>query len=116
MAKEIKSSIKLAIASSGSSGADGSLSTTEDLAGKFVGFQETVGTAAAAINLGIATPKVIFIQNTDPDNSMIVDNVSALNGWPQAIPAGAGVLLRPSSGTLYAKANVAPVKAWIVAG
>jgi hypothetical protein len=116
MAKEIKSSIKLAIASSGSSGADGSLSTTEDLAGKFVGFQETVGTAAAAINLGVATPKVIFIQNTDPNNFMTVDNVVGLTGWPQVIPAGAGILIRPSSGTLYARANIAPVKAWIVAG
>lgn len=118
MGKEIKCSIKLSIASKGGSKASGDIDSTEDLGAGCVGFQATIGSSsAAAINIGIGgIPKVLYIQNNDPDNFVQVDNVAALNGWPQKILPGTGILLRPTAATVYAKADTAPVPLWIVAG
>lgn len=117
MAKEISCSLKLSIASKGSSNAVGSVNSSEDLAGGFEGFQATIGsTTAAAIALGVPSPKVVFIQNLDDTNFLTVDAIVGLSSWPQKILPGTGVVLRPPNGTIYAKANAAPVNAWIVAG
>lgn len=118
MAKEIVASCKLSIGT-GSDKVAGDSSTTDDLAGECVGFNFTVSdTAAAAIGglTGIVTPKALYIENKDTDNPVTVDNVITLDNWPQTLQPGAGILLRPASGTLFAKATTAPVKVWIVAG
>lgn len=123
MAKEISSQVKLTITSNANSQAKGDLNWSEDLAGGIAGFQATIGsTSAAAIVLGagVTAPKVVYIQNLDPTtppgNFVTVDNVVGLNGWPQKIPAGTAALLRPLNSTIFAKADQAPVKVWIVAG
>jgi hypothetical protein len=118
MAKEINCSIKVSIASKGGSKASGDISSIEDLSAGCVGFQATVGSSsAAAINIGIGgVPKVLYIQNNDPDNFVDIDNVVTLDGWPQRILPGTGILLRPVSATIYGKADTAPVPVWIVAG
>jgi hypothetical protein len=114
MAKEITSKIDVSIGSKGGK-AVGSIATTEDSA-LFYGFNVTAGTTASAINLGVASPKLVFIQNNDANNYVEVDNVITMNGWPQKIKPGAGVLLRPPNGTLFGRSNLAPVAIWIVAG
>jgi hypothetical protein len=114
MAKEITSKIDVSIGSKGGK-ASGSISTTED-SDLFYGFNVTAGTAAAAINLGVTSPKLVFVQNNDATNYVEVDNVITMNGWPQKIKPGCGVLLRPPNGTLFGRANSGPVAIWIVAG
>ena len=118
MAKEISCSIKLSISPKGSSKASGEASSQEDIAAGGGGFQATIGSSsAAAISLGgLTAPKVVFIQNNDPDNPLTVDHVSSLDAWPQVIPPGTGILLRPPNGIIFGKATSAPVNAWIVAG
>jgi hypothetical protein len=117
MAKEIVASCKVTIGS-GTDKVAGDNSLSEDLEGTCVGFNFTVSnTAAVAISLtGIVTPKVVFIENKDDTNPVTFDNVITLDNWPQTLLPGAGVLLRPSTGTLFGKATAAPVKVWIVAG
>jgi hypothetical protein len=121
MAKEINCAVKVSVASKGNSKTGGDLSWTEDAAGGSGGFGVTLSTTAAAINIGagITAPKVIYIQNLDPTtggNSVIVDNVVTLAGWPQTILPGTAAVLRPGNSTIFGKANIAPVKVWIVAG
>jgi hypothetical protein len=67
-------------------------------------------------SLRSTVPKVVFIQNNDDTNFLTVDAVVGLSSWPQKILPGTGIVLRPPNGTIYAKANAAPVNAWIVAG
>jgi hypothetical protein len=116
MAKEIVASCKVIIGS-GTDKVAGDNSLSEDLAGTCVGFNFTVGLTAAAISLtGIVTPKVVFIENKDDTNPVTLDSAITLDKWPQTLLPGAGVLLRPATGTLFGKATGAPVKVWIVAG
>lgn len=117
MAKEINCSLKLSIASKGGSNAVGSVTSSEDLSGGFEGFQATVGsTTAASLGLDVPSPKTVYIQNLDDTNFVTVDAVAGLTGWPQKLLPGTGVVLRPPNGTIYAKADSAPVNIWIVAG
>lgn len=126
MAKEISANVKVSISSAGTSQAQGNLNWNEDLVGGCIGFEATIGsTTAAAISLGagITNPKFVYIQNLDPGtytptpgNFVTVDAVVGLTAWPQKIIPGTAAILRPLNATIYAKADTAPVKVWIVAG
>jgi hypothetical protein len=116
MAKEIKSTATVEITPTKGGKMTGSTTLTEDSSGQQYGFSVLAGTLAGAVALGVTAPKVVFIQNTDPINYVEVDNVSGMTGWPQKIVPGAGILLRPPNGTLYARAHNDPVEIWVVTG
>lgn len=116
MAKEISSTASVNITPSKGGKITATATLVEDAAGQQYGFSVIAGTTAGAVTLGVSNPKVVFIQNNDPSNYVEVDNVAGMTGWPQRIVPGAGILLRPPNGTLYAKAHNDPVEIWIVTG
>ncbi len=118
MAKEIATNLSVVI-SKGNSKANGQTTSSEDLAGGFIGFQQNIGLTAESINLGadITAPKVLYIQNLDTTNPVQIDSAGTMDNWPQTLLPGAAVCLRPSAGgSLFAKATGAVVAIWIVAG
>jgi hypothetical protein len=118
MANEIQCSISATITQSGQS-VSGSGSFQANLSAlNFLGQEVTIGSSsAAALPLGgLAAPTVVYIKNLDTTNYIQVDAVAALTSFPQTIHAGQSILLLPNTGTIYAKANGAPVQAWIVTG
>lgn len=117
MANEIQYSVSITVSTSGQS-VSGGISTQESAANNaFIGNEQTIGTTAELLVLGDigADPIFVFVKNLDPVNFLTVDSISSLDKFPQIILPGMGVLLRPATGTIYAKGDTAAVKAWIVA-
>lgn len=76
--------------------------------GDMVRTTQSIGTSAEAIVLGdLATAAVLAVYNTDATNYIEVDSVNTMDKFPQKIPAGGFILLRPQTTTIYAKANTA---------
>jgi hypothetical protein len=119
MSQEINCNLKLSIVASGNSKSSGELQWQEDAAGGSIGFEATIGSSSAtavSLGAGVTAPKIVYIQNNDLINYVVFDNVAGLNGWPQKVLPGTAAILRPPNGTLFAKADQAPVAVWIVAG
>lgn len=117
MANEIQYSVTVTVSTSGQSVSGGisAQETASNLA--FIGNEQTVGTSAEALVLGDigGNPVFVFVKNLDDTNFLTIDAVNTLDSFPQVILPGMGILLRPSTGTIYAKGDTAPVKAWVVA-
>lgn len=96
---------------------NGSFTGNANLTTSFIGDEQIIGNTSAATlllgNVGSA-PVFVFIKNMDATNYITVDAVSALNAFPQKILPGNGVYLTPLTGTIYAQANTAPCKAFVV--
>jgi len=118
MANEINSSVSCTISSGGQS-VTGSKSFTTSLSSTtFLGEEVTVGSTTAATLYvgGLTNPSALLVINLDTTNFLTVDSAVTLDKFPQKLTPGAGVLLLPESGTVYAKADTAPCQAWVVAG
>lgn len=118
MANEIAVSLSATISQAGQS-VSGSGSYNASLsATTFLGEEVTIGsTSAALLPLGgLAAPSIVYIKNLDTANFITVDSAAALTSFPQKIRAGQSILLLPETGSIYAKADTAPIQAWIVTG
>jgi hypothetical protein len=118
MANEISYNLSLTCNSAGQS-VSGSGSGTHDAgANGFIGEEAVVSSStAAALNLGPVTsnPVCVFIKNLDVTNFITVDAVIGLTNFPQKLLAGQAIFLLPETATIYAKADTADCKIWVVA-
>jgi hypothetical protein len=112
---EISASLSVSVSQGGNS-ASGSVSFHADAqADGFTGSEQLAGTTAAALDFGdLALPQMLFVKNLDSANFVQIDANSSFNGFPQKILPGQGVFLAPKTGTIYAKADTAPVLLWVV--
>lgn len=116
MSQEISVTVNSSITLNGQT-VSGNTSFKADLAGDYLGDEQTIATTSTAIDFGDMTSmKTLYIRNLDATNSIQVDSSTAFTGFPQLIPPGAAIMLLPQTATIYAKANVAPCKIFVVAG
>lgn len=116
MANEISVNLSQTISKTGES-VSSNATYQANLAGpQFIGVELSVGTAAAAINIGGITPSVIFIKNLDTTNYVEIDSAIGISSFPQKLFPGQAILLLPETGTFYGRANTAPCQVWITAG
>lgn len=116
MANETAVSINMTVTDAGGN-INGNVSFQEDFAGGgAIANEQTIGTSAEALVFGdVGTPKSVFVKNTDPDNFVEIDAVSTMDAFPQKLMPGQGILLKPQTATIYAKADTASCKVWVVA-
>lgn len=117
MANEISTNLSVSANTSGQS-VSGSASGSADAgAGGFIGTEVTVATSAAALDLGPVTsdPVFIFVKNLDGTNFIQIDSTSAMTAFPQKVLPGQAIYLNPATAVIYAKADTAPCKIWVVA-
>lgn len=117
MANEISTNINVTVTINGQI-VTGNVSGPSDASNPgFIGNEQLIGTTAETIFLGDigATPQFLFVRNMDGTNFVTVDAVSALTSFPQKILPNKGIYLTPETGTIYAKADTAACKIWVVA-
>lgn len=117
MANEIRYSISL---SARKSNAIVSLATSPSLTmtgDDMVQATQVIGTSAETVDLGEITgaPAMLMIQNLDTTNFIEIGGDSGLTVFKLKVLAGHSVLISPSSGTIYAKADTAAVRIQIAA-
>lgn len=117
MAQEISITVTSSITLSGQT-ASGTTNFKLDLAGDYLGEEQTIDTTSTALSFGdmVAAPKSLYVRNLDATNYVEIDESNSFNAFPQKIPPGGAILLLPQTLTIYGKANTAAVKVWIVAG
>lgn len=111
MADEITQTIRLTATKNGALiGLSTSKTTTLVGSGMFQNTQ-TIGTTAELVSFGdlAGAPSQLLIRNLDPVNFIELGGDSGLTVFKLALLAGEAMLVRMSSGTLYAKANTAAV-------
>jgi len=82
-----------------------------------MGDEQTIATTSTALNLGdISGIKALYVRNLDATNFVQIDSNNGFANFPQKLYPGDAILLLPQTTTIYAKADTAPVKIWIVAG
>ncbi len=113
---EISASLSINI-SQGGNAASGSVAFRADAqADGFTGSEQLAGTSATALVFGdLGLPQFVFVKNLDETNYVQIDANNSFNGFPQKLLPGQGIFLTPQTGTIYAKANTAPVLLWVVA-
>jgi hypothetical protein len=118
MAQEISAACSLSITLQGQT-ASGTTAFKGDLSvGGYLGEEQTIGTTSELIGLVDVNvpPRCLYIRNMDTTNYVEIDSASAMTSFPQHLLPGDACLLLPLTATIYAKANTAPVKIWVVAG
>lgn len=117
MANEISTNINVTVTVSGQV-ATGTVTGLSDATNNaFIGNEQLIGTAAETILLGDigGTPAFLFVRNMDATNYVQIDAVNTFDAFPQKVFPGKGVYLYPQTGTIYIKADTAPVRVWVVA-
>lgn len=116
MANAIAYNVTLQITGSGET-VVGTVNYSGAGASAMIGNQQLIGTTAETLTFGdVGTPNSLFVKNLDPDNYIEIDSVNTMDKFPQKLLPGEGVLLKPQTGTIYAKANTAACYVWVVAG
>jgi len=115
MAESISITGALIVGSSPIISASSSTTATQSGSENFGGTQ-SIATSSTAIELGaVSTIGPMMVINTDSANYVEVDSASSFDKFPQKIPAGGFIILRPQTTTIYAKANTAAVNIRVVA-
>lgn len=117
MANEIFASIQLTATKTN---ANVNLTATfnQDMTGSnMVQATQLIGTSAETISFGdiSGAPTQVLIRNLDPTNFVEIGGDSGLTVFKLKLLAGKSMLIPPSSGTIYAKADTAAVRVQIVA-
>jgi hypothetical protein len=116
MAQEISVTVTAGITVS-SQTVSGTSTYKDDLTGEYIGEEQSVGTTAALIDVGtITTPAILYVRNLDATNYIEVDSISTMANFPQKLFPGEAVLLKPETGTVYAKAHTAPCQIFFICG
>src|SRR5262245_37084828 len=116
MAQEISVTVNSNITLQGQT-VSGNTAFKADLTGDYVGEEQDIWTNAEALDFGaIIIPTTVYIRNLDATNYVQVDSASAMTSFPQKIMPGQAIMLLPQTGTIYAKANTAACKIFLVAG
>jgi hypothetical protein len=117
MANEIFTSLELTARKNGAT-ISARVSGDQDMAGDdLLQLTQVIGTTAEAVSFGEITgaPAQVMIQNLDATNFVEIGGDSGLTVFKLKILAGKAVLISPSSGTMYAKADTAAVRILVVA-
>lgn len=116
MAKEITAGISVSITDVGNT-VSGGATFQINFSGNLVSTEITVPTSSTLLSFApVTAPEILFIKNTDPTNYIELDHVTGFTNWVQKLEAGEAIILHPEDGTVYAKANTASVKIYVVAG
>lgn len=117
MANEITANLNVTINDNGNS-ASGGAAFTANFSGNFIGNEQTIATTAETLLLGDvgSNPVILFVKNLDDTNFITVDAVNTLDSFPQVLQPGQAVVLCPTTGTIYCKADTASCKVLVVAG
>lgn len=117
MANEITQTIRLTIAKNGASASINTTKRIDMSGGGIVNNTQSIGTTAETLSLGdiSGAPSQIAIKNLDESNFVEIGGDSGLTVFKLRINAGETCIIRPTSGTLYAKADTADVRVQIVA-
>ena len=78
---------------------------------------QLIGTSAELVSFGeiAGAPAMVLIQNLDANNFVEIGGDAGLTVFKLKILAGKSMLISPSSGTVYAKADTAAVRIFLVA-
>lgn len=117
MANEITQTIQIQAVKNG---AQVSLSSTKriTMAGdEMVQSTQVIGTTAEVLSLGDITgaPGQLAVKNLDADNFVEIGGDSGLTVFKLRLMPGESMLIRPTSGTIYAQADTADVRVQILA-
>lgn len=110
MANEITKNFRISASKSGATILFAPAQSREDMTGSAL-MQNTqnIGTSSEVIVFGSISgaPGLVIIQNLDSTNFVEIGGDSGLTVHKQKIPAGKEIVMRPTSGTIYAKADTA---------
>jgi hypothetical protein len=117
MANEISVNLSCAISQGGNNVSSNATYQQNARNGGFIGNEQTIGTSQESLILGDVgtTPVLVMIKNLDATNFVQVDADTAFDKFPQKILPGKAIYLAPETGTIYIKADTAPVVVWVVA-
>lgn len=117
MANEIYTSLELTARKNGAT-ITARASGNQDMSGDdLIQTTQVIGTSSEAVSFGEITgaPAQVMIQNLDSTNFVEIGGDSGLTVFKLKIKPGKAILISPSSGTMYAKADTAAVRILIVA-
>ena len=116
MANEITARASLSVAKNAAAVAN-DFTITATLAGtKFFSNIQNIGTTAEALDFNdLATANLLLVKNLDATNYVEIALDSGLTYKFAKLPPGEFLLLRPTTATLYAKANTAAVNVLVLA-
>ena len=117
MANEITQTIQFSVSKNGASATLSNTKRINMTGGGIVNNTQLIGTTAEAVNLGdiSGAPSQLVIKNLDATNFVEIGGDSGLTVFKLRIQPGEATVIRPTSGTLYAKADTADVRLQIVA-
>ena len=112
MSREITYNISVNASKGGARVSHGATKTLDMAGDDMLQSTQLIGTSAEAITFEdiSGAPAVLLIQNLDAANYVEIDSANTFDKFPQKLLAGESVLLKPQTGTIYAKANTAPVR------
>jgi hypothetical protein len=113
MANEITKQFRISAAKNGVTILYAPTQSKENMAGDdMIQNTQIIGTSSEVIDFGEITgaPGLLILFNTDPTNFIEIGGDSGLTVHKQKIPAGKEIIMRPTSGTLYAIADTAPCR------
>lgn len=116
MANEITKSFRISASKNGLKSDFAPPSAKESMTGdEVVNNTQVIGTTAELLNLGeiSGAPGLVMIQNLDNTNFVEIGGDSGLTVFKLKIDPGEEVLIRPSTGTVYLKADTAPCRVWV---
>lgn len=117
MANEITATINLSASKGGAKVGQNYTFRTTMAGDDMTQASQVIGTTSELVSFGEITgaPAAVMIQNLDATNFVEIGGDSGLTVFKLKILAGKAILISPSSGTVYAKADTAACRVLIVA-
>lgn len=117
MANEITQTISLSVSKNGASSSISKTKRIDQTGDEHIKSTQVIGTTAETLGLGdiTGTPSQISITNLDATNFVEIGGDSGLTVFKIRVSKGETVIFRPTSSTIYAKADTADVRVEILA-
>lgn len=117
MANEIRTSVQLSARKNGASVTVSSVKNQTMAGSAMVQGTQSIGTSSELVTFGeiAGAPAQVLIKNMDSTNFVEIGGDSGLTVFKLKVLAGCSILISPSSGTLYAKADTASVRILVAA-
>ena len=112
MAREIQYNVSINAVKGGARVSHAKAKTLNMTGDDMIQSTQLIGTTAELLTFDeiSGAPGVLLIENLDVTNYVEIDSEAAMGNFPQKLVAGDAILLRPQTGTIYARANFASVR------
>lgn len=112
MAREITYSVNLNVSKGGARVSHAKSQTLDMTGDDMLQSTQLIGTTAEALTFDeiSGAPAVLLLENLDAANYVEIDSAATMDKFPQKLMPGDPILLRPQTGTIYARANTASVR------